>query len=363
MIDQLSIAPLEDWGLPMHNGKMLLAGPCSAETPAQVMATARQIAPMGPSAFRAGIWKPRTRPGHFEGIGQQGLEWLAQVKRETGMKVTTEVANREHVEQALAAGVDVLWVGARTTANPFAVQEVADALRGVDIPVLVKNPVNPDLNLWIGAIERLHKAGLRRIAALHRGFSSLSKSAYRNDPHWQIPIELKRQMRQLPLLCDPSHIAGKREMLFEVIQRAFDLGYDGIMIESHHDPDNAWSDAEQQITPADLVAMMERVVIRGATPQDPAQQHNLDELRAQIDVLDKILVQVLNQRMEVARSIGQFKKRNHMSVLQTSRWDSILGKVLALGREQGLSDSFTTSIFTAIHDESINLQEKVLLGK
>jgi chorismate mutase len=338
---------------------LIMAGPCSAESEEQVLTTARQIAQQGIKIYRAGIWKPRTRPNAFEGVGSVGLPWLKKVKEQLGLYTAVEVANVKHVYEALKFGVDILWIGARTTANPFAVQEIADTLKGMDIPVLVKNPVNPDIELWIGALERLNDAGLRKLAAIHRGFSTYDKSVYRNDPHWQIPIELRRRIPNLPIIVDPSHIGGKRDLIYDISQRAMDLNFDGLIIESHCNPDEAWSDAKQQVTPAVLKTILEKLVLRHSD-LDKKQSATLEELRAQIDKFDDEILNIFEKRMNIADQIGHFKKSNSITILQASRWDTILKKRTAMGEAKGLSEEFVTTIFTAIHQESINHQTKIM---
>ena len=355
---EMTFRPILDGKTP--NDPLIIAGPCSAETEEQVMETARQLAGQQVDLFRAGIWKPRTRPNAFEGVGTQGLAWLRRVKDETGMKVTTEVANTQHVFEALKYGVDVVWLGARTTVNPFSVQEVADALKGVDIPVLIKNPVNPDLKLWIGAIERIYKAGITRIGVIHRGFSYHGDTKYRNVPRWQIPIELKRQFPGLPILCDNSHICGRRDTLHAVAQKAMDLNFNGLMTEIHPDPDNAWSDAEQQITPARYRELMQRLVFRQPTTDDMEFLENLEHLRHEIDEIDEELLNLLSARMKVAERIGEYKKRNNIAILQTTRWNEILERGVAKGQTRGLSEEFISHFLKAVHQESINHQEKVM---
>lgn len=356
----MEIKDLSSWPIENHNRPLIIGGPCSAETEEQVMETARGIKAAGIPIFRAGIWKPRTRPNSFEGIGAKGLIWLQKVKEETGMLTATEVANAKHVELALGAGVDILWIGARTTVNPFAVQEIADALRGIDIPVLVKNPINPDLDLWMGAIERLYAVGLRRIAAIHRGFSTYQKLKYRNDPQWQIPIELKRRMPQLPLFCDPSHITGDRNFLDEVTQKSMDLNYEGIIIESHCKPDEAWSDAKQQLTPQSLEELLSNLVLRDPEADNEIINNTLGELRHLIDDFDQKLLELLENRMQVAKTIGHYKKENNITVLQNKRWGEILEKNLNDGKKKGFSEQFINSLFKAIHQESINQQEDIM---
>ncbi len=338
---------------------ILIAGPCSAETEEQVMDAAVQLASKGVKIFRAGIWKPRTKPGGFEGIGAKGLQWLKRVKKETGMYVTTEVATKDHVFEALKAGVDILWIGARTSVNPFAVQEIADTLKGVDIPVLVKNPVNPDLELWIGAFERLYGAGLHRLGAIHRGFSAYDKKIYRNLPLWHIPIELRRRMPELPIFCDPSHIGGKRELIAPLSQQAMDLSFDGLMIETHPNPDSAWSDASQQITPDVLDYVINLLVIRNETQTT----ENLAELRRQIDGIDEQLLELLTKRMRISREIGVYKKEHNMPILQSPRYSEILEKRSDMGETMGLSTEFVREILKEIHEESVRQQMIVMNEK
>ena len=335
---------------------IIIAGPCSAETEEQVMQTATELANRGIRIFRAGIWKPRTKPGGFEGVGEPGLAWLQRVKQETGMYVTTEVATAKHVEAALNAGMDMLWIGARTCANPFAMQEIADALVGVDIPVLVKNPVNPDLELWIGGMERLNNAGVKRMAAIHRGFSSYDKKIYRNLPQWHIPIELRRRIPNLPIFCDPSHIGGKRELIASLSQQAMDLGFDGLIVESHCNPDCAWSDAAQQVTPDVLAYILNLLVIR----KEKQSTENLNELRTQIDECDNNIIEILAKRMRICREIGTFKKEHAMTILQTGRYNEILEKRGAQGELCGMSANFVRTIFEAIHGESVRQQMEII---
>lgn len=335
---------------------IVIAGPCSAESEEQVMKTAIQLANRGIKIFRAGIWKPRTKPGGFEGVGEKGLPWLQRVKKETGMYVTTEVANAKHVEAALKANIDILWIGARTTANPFAVQEIADSLKGVDIPVLIKNPVNPDLELWIGAFERLNMVGIKKLGAIHRGFSSFDKKIYRNLPQWHIPIELRRRLPELPIFCDPSHIGGKRELVAPLCQQAMDLGFNGLIVESHCSPDEAWSDSFQQITPDVLDYILNLLVIRKETQTT----ENLNELRRQIDECDNDLMEILAKRMRVCREIGTFKKEHNMTILQTHRYNEILDKRGAQGALCGMDADFVKHIFEGIHEESVRQQMEII---
>lgn len=337
---------------------LVIAGPCSAETEEQVMSTARQIASKGIKIFRAGIWKPRTKPGGFEGVGVEGLQWLKRVKQETGMYISTEVATQQHVFEALKAGVDILWIGARTTVNPFAVQEIADALKGVDIPVLIKNPVNPDLELWIGAIERIHGAGIHRIGAIHRGFSSYDKKMYRNLPLWHIPIELRRRMPNLPIICDPSHIGGKRELIAPLCQQAMDLSFDGLIVESHCNPDCAWSDASQQVTPDVLDYLLNLLVIRDMNQTT----ENLVHLRHQIDEIDENLLELLAKRMRISREIGVYKKEHNMPILQSPRYSEILEKRASMGGSMDLNVDFIKEIMKEIHEESVR-QQMIIMNK
>lgn len=352
--------PFKDWGLQNTDRPLIIAGPCSAESEEQVMDTAMQLKAMNIEIYRAGIWKPRTRPNSFEGVGSIGLEWLRKVQKEVGMKVSTEVANVKHVYEALRFGVDIIWIGARTSANPFAMQEIADALKGVDIPVFVKNPVNPDVELWIGAIERIQGAGITRVGAIHRGFSSFDKTRYRNVPQWQLPIELRRKMPNIPMICDPSHIGGRRDILQEISQKAMDLNYDGLIIETHCNPDKAWSDAAQQITPTELGKLIGKLVLRSVNSENQDFIHNLEDLRHQIDKYDDELLNIIEERMKVAEKIGMYKKKNNITILQPDRWNEILEKVLEKGKKFDLSDEFLANIFKAIHQESINKQTHIM---
>ena len=342
---------------------LVIAGPCSAETEDQVLKIAHDLKDTDVSVYRAGIWKPRTRPGMFEGVGAIGLKWLEKVKKETGLLTATEVANASHVKLALEYGIDILWIGARSTVSPFIVQEIADALNGTEKIVLVKNPVNPDLSLWLGGIERLYTANIKKLGVIHRGFSTYEKSKYRNNPEWQLPIELQNRFPDLPLICDPSHIAGRRDILQEISQTALDLNFDGLMIETHIDPDNAWSDAAQQITPKTLVQLMDDLKIRKVTNEEADYKNKLNTLRTQIDVIDHGLLDNLGKRMKVAIEIGGLKKLKNVAVLQTKRWNEILGKMILEGEQKGLSEEFVLRMFKAIHQESINHQEKVINSK
>ncbi|WP_438978131.1 chorismate mutase [Polaribacter sp.] len=341
---------------------LVIAGPCSAETEEQVLKIAHELKDSDVNYYRAGIWKPRTRPGNFEGVGALGLGWLKKVKEETGMKTCTEVANAAHVKLAIENDVDLLWIGARSTVSPFIMQEIADALGETDKIVLVKNPVNPDLALWLGGIERLYTAGVKNLGAIHRGFSTYDKSKYRNNPEWQIAIEFQNRFPDLPLICDPSHITGKRDMIFDVSQTALDLNFDGLMIETHFDPDNAWSDAAQQVTPTSLKQIMEDLKIRKETETDSTYRDSLENLRAQINVVDGQLIDLLGKRMKVADQIGALKKEQNVAVLQSRRWNEILGNMVLEGEQKGLSEEFVLRMFKAIHQESINHQEKIING-
>lgn len=348
---------LEKLNLPSDNERpFVIAGPCSAETEEQVMTTARQLAAKGCHNFRAGVWKPRTKPGGFEGNGEKALPWMQQVKQETGMLVSTEVATPEHVELALKYGIDILWVGARTSANPFAMQALADSLRGVDIPVFVKNPVNPDLELWVGALERINQAGVKRLGAIHRGFSSYDKKIYRNLPMWQIPIELKRRYPQLPIISDPSHIGGRRELIAPLCQQAMDLGFEGLIVESHCSPDEAWSDAKQQVTPDVLDYILSLLVIRDHS----VTTEGIQTLRKQIDELDNELMNLLAKRMRVCREIGQYKKEHNMTVFQANRYNEILEKRGAQGSLLGMDAEFIARVFEGVHEESVRQQMKII---
>lgn len=332
---------------------LLIAGPCSAETEAQVMTTARALRGEGITLFRAGLWKPRTRPGSFEGVGEVGLPWLQRVQHELGMKVATEVATAAHVEAALSAGIDLLWVGARTVANPFAMQDIAEALSGHDVPVLVKNPVSPDINLWIGAMQRLYAAGIRRMAAVHRGIPTYEQQTYRNTPLWQLPIELRRRFPTLPLLVDPSHIGGKRELVAPLAQRALDLGFDGLIIESHCCPEKAWSDAAQQVTPQELATIVKGLRLRQGT----SESEDLRLMRSEIDACDEALLSTLARRMQISREIGAYKHAHGISIVQQERYNTIVERCCAAGEAQGLDAAFVRRIFETIHEESVNQQE------
>ena len=351
---ELDLRPLN---LPSDNERpFVIAGPCSAETEEQVMSTARELARKGCHNFRAGVWKPRTKPGGFEGKGEEALGWMKQVKEETGMRITTEVAKPEHVELCLKYGIDILWIGARTSANPFAMQDLADSLRGVDIPVFVKNPVNPDLELWIGAMERINQAGIKRLAAIHRGFSSYDQKIYRNLPLWQIPMALHRRIPGLPLICDPSHIGGRRDLIAPLCQQAMDLGFDGLIIESHCNPDAAWSDAKQQVAPDVLDYILSLLVVR----DEHSTTEGITLLRKQIDELDNDLMELLAKRMRVCREIGQYKKEHNMTVFQANRYNEILEKRGAQGSLMGMDAKFIAKVFEGVHEESVRQQMEII---
>jgi len=354
---------LRQWLDELNVGRpLVIAGPCSAETEEQVLDIAKQLKAFDIKIFRAGIWKPRTRPGGFEGVGAMGLKWLQKAKAETGMMMAVEVANATHVKLALEHDIDVFWIGARTTVNPFAVQEIAEALQGTDKIVLVKNPVNPDLALWLGGVERLYNAGIKKLGVIHRGFSTYEKTKYRNIPEWQLAIELHGRFPDLPIICDPSHITGRRDMIQQVAQQALDLNYDGLMIETHNDPDKAWSDAAQQVTPDRLKQILESLVLRKKTAEGEAFNENLEALRIRIDEYDSKLVRLLGERMRIADEIGSLKKENNVSVLQANRWKQVLEKMKAEGLPENLGEEFILNLFRAIHQESITHQEKVING-
>ena len=364
MIKKLEITPLSEWGMFSDPQPSVVAGPCSAETEEQVMKTAEALKELGINVFRAGIWKPRTHPGCFEGIGVPGLKWLQKVKSEYGLKVSTEVASEKHVQECLKHGVDMVWIGARTTANPFLVQEIADALSGTDIPVLVKNPVNPDLELWIGALERLSRAGIKKLGVIHRGFSTFDNIRYRNEPHWEIAIEMRSRYPELPFFVDPSHMGGSRDYILEISQRSLDLGFDGLMVESHCTPETALSDSRQQLTPAQLKDLLHnQIAVRDADSDAKEWKDNIEQLRAKIDVLDENLIYTLGSRMKVSRQIGEYKKNNNVAIVQAVRWDALLDKVVEIGYEQGLSKKFLTDVFNAIHEASVEAQNEIISDK
>ena len=359
---QFDIIPISQWGLGNKNIPLGIAGPCSAETEEQVLSTAKDLIHRNIHVFRAGIWKPRTRPGSFEGVGEEGLKWLQKVKEVTGLKVGTEVANAQHAQLALKYGIDVLWIGARTTASPFTMQELAETLRDTDKVVLVKNPMNPDLDLWLGAIERLNACGIRKLGAIHRGFSSYAKTKYRNVPEWQIPIELRRRHPELPIICDPSHISGCRELIMPVSQMALNLKFDGLMIESHCNPCEAWSDASQQLTPDRTKEMTEELYLRSSEIGGEAAV-KLSALRQQIDEIDNQIVAILAARMNVAQQIGELKRDNNLAILQSTRWEDVLSKNVSDGEKLKLSAEFMRTVFEAIHQDSIERQNSVMNEK
>jgi len=353
-----NINPLNSW---LGTKKpVVIAGPCSAETREQLMETAIQLKKFGVDAIRAGIWKPRTRPNSFEGIGVEGLKWMQDVKKELNIPVATEVASALHVEVALKYGIDILWIGARTTVSPFAVQEIADAMRGVDTPILVKNPINPELALWIGALERLNQAGVKNLGAIHRGFSSFDKTKFRNVPNWQIAIELRRQFPNIPLICDPSHIGGKRELIYDISQRALDLGYDGLIIESHRNPHEAWSDAEQQVTPESLGNILHELKVKSVSSDNVDFVNHLDELRRKINNVDRELVEVLAARMALVEKIGEYKKENNVTTLQVERVNEIFKTRKEWGAKMNLNEAYIDEIFKTVHEESVRKQEEII---
>ncbi len=357
---KLDINPIKTW-LPKIDNPLLIAGPCSLETEKQALDTARLLVKdKRVFVYRGGVWKPRTRPGSFEGVGSIGLKWLQMVKQETGLPVGTEVANAQHTEEALNAGLDVLWIGARSTASPFVVQEIADVVKGSNAVIMIKNPVNPDAQLWMGAIERIYQAGIKNIVAIHRGFTPFVETKYRNYPNWKTVIELKRLMPNLPIICDPSHIAGKREYLFEISQKAFDIGMEGLMIESHIDPSCALSDAAQQLTPADLAKLLDRLVIRHESANNPAFENQLDVLRNRIDEIDTELLEILSTRVEIVKKIGQYKKENNVTALQINRWAQLMENRVNIGKKLDLNEFFVKTIFQLIHEDSVRMQTEIM---
>ncbi len=355
----MEIKGLKSWG-DSFKKPLLIAGPCSAETEEQLYETAKAVKNLGINIIRAGVWKPRTRPNSFEGMGLQALKWIRDIKSELGVSFATEVASPVHVQEALYHGVDILWIGARSTVNPFTVQEIADSLKGVDNPVLIKNPVNPDLSLWIGAIERIHNAGVKKIGAIHRGFSSYTKTRYRNPPQWKIPLDLKKTFPEMPLICDPSHIAGQRSILFEISQRAADLDYDGLIIETHRDPDNAWSDAKQQVTPERLGEMLQQIKFRKSTSRNREFVVHLEEMREQIDHLDYELFEILAARMKIVDLIGHFKKNNNVTIFQKNRWKEIIETRTDWAHKLDLNSDFAEELFKLIHENAIRRQAEIM---
>jgi chorismate mutase len=355
-----NISTIKKWfdGL---NEPLIIAGPCSAESEEQLMHTAKEIAALGKvKIFRSGIWKPRTRPGNFEGVGEEGLHWLQQVKEETGLLTAVEVANPEHADLAIKYNIDILWIGARTTSNPFSVQELADHLKGYDKPVMVKNPINPDVNLWVGALERLHKAGINKLAAVHRGFYPFEATSLRNIPKWEVPIELKSICHNLPIICDPSHIAGNTEYIAEIAQKALDMNMDGLMIETHYNPTVALSDMNQQLTPQQLGNLLDNLIFRSATTKDANFASILEALRSQIDSIDQQMLELLSQRMNIVEEIGKYKSKNEVTILQLRRWEKIISTRLKLGKSLGLSEDFVKKLLQLVHKESIQRQTEVM---
>lgn len=357
---KLDINPIKAW-LPNIDNPLLISGPCSLESEKQALDTARLLAKdKRVFVYRGGVWKPRTRPGSFEGVGSIGLKWLQMVREETGLPIGTEVANAQHTEEALKAGLDVLWIGARSTASPFVVQEIADVLKGSDAVVMIKNPVNPDVQLWMGAIERVHQAGIKNIVAIHRGFTPFRETKYRNYPNWKNVIELRRNVPNLPIICDPSHIAGKREYLQEISQKAFDMGMEGLMLESHIDPSCAMSDAAQQLTPADLGKLLDKLVIRYESANNPDFENRLDMLRNRIDAIDSELLEMLSSRVEIVKEIGQYKKDNNVTALQINRWTQLMENRVNLGKNLDLDETFVKILFQLIHEDSVRMQTEIM---
>ncbi len=355
----MEIIDIQDWGLGLSE-HVLIAGPCSAESAQQVESIAKGLRGSNIEMFRAGVWKPRTRPGSFEGIGTEALEWINNAKDILNVPVTVEVANTAHVEAALKANIDVLWIGARTTVNPFSVQEICEALKGTDIPVMVKNPINPDLQLWIGAIERLNKVGIKKVAGIHRGFSDPYEKRYRNKPEWSMPIHLKRMLPGISVVCDPSHICGTREIIASVSQRAINFGLDGLMIETHHDPDNAWSDAKQQITPDMLKIIYENLSFRETLDKHPEAINELDEYRQKIDLVDTQLIELLADRFQIIKQIGEYKQKHNLAVFQPSRWQDVMESRIKSGVQKNMTEKFMKSFLFAVHEESVKTQEAQL---
>jgi chorismate mutase len=357
---ELDILPVKSW-LPKIDNPLLIAGPCSLETEEQTLATARELAKdKRVFVYRGGVWKPRTRPGSFEGVGSIGLEWLKRVKEETGLLVGTEVANAQHTEECLRAGIDVFWIGARSTGSPFVVQEIADVLKGTDSIVAVKNPMNPDLSLWMGALERLNRVGIKKLVAIHRGFSPFQETKYRNYPGWKTYIELRRTFPNLPIICDPSHIAGKREFLYDISQKAFDMGFEGLIIESHINPSCALSDKEQQLTPSDLAKLLDRLIVRNQHSTNVEYETQLDQLRSRIDALDTELIEILAARSEIVNHIALYKKNNNVMALQIDRWTKMMNTRVELGNKMNLDPVFTKTLFQLIHEDSVRQQTEII---
>ena len=359
----LELIPLYEWGMFTEPRPSVVAGPCSAESEEQVMETAKGLRDLGINVYRAGIWKPRTHPGSFEGAGAEGLRWMQKAKKEYGLKIATEVASEKHVFECLKFGVDLVWLGARTTSNPFLVQEIADALKDTDIPVLVKNPANPDLDLWIGALERLNRAGIKKLGVIHRGFSTFDKIKYRNDPQWQVAIELRNRYPELPFFVDPSHMAGCKDYIREISQRSLDLGFEGLMIEYHCNPSVALSDAKQQLTPCELSDLLyNQITVKDKDSDAPEWKENIDQLRAKIDIIDESILYTLASRMKISRQIGEYKKNHNIAILQASRWDSLLAKVVEKGKAYDLPEGFVEDVFNAIHEASVEAQNEIISG-
>ena len=357
---ELEINPIKHW-MPTIDNPLLIAGPCSLESEEQAVETAKMLVKdKRVFAYRGGVWKPRTRPGSFEGVGSVGLDWLNTVRKETGLPVGTEVANAQHTEEALKAGLDILWIGARSTASPFVVQEIADVVKGTDAVIMVKNPVNPDVQLWIGALERINQAGIKNLVAIHRGYTPFGETPYRNQPSWKTVIELRHLLPNLPIICDPSHIAGKREYLYEISQKAFDMGLDGLMIESHRDPSCALSDKEQQLTPAELAKLLDRLVIRLAGSDNEEFANQLEYLRSRIDAIDTELLETLSSRMKIVKQIGQYKKENNVMALQINRWAELMDKRVKLGENMELNKTFVKILFQLIHEDSVRMQTEIM---
>ncbi|WP_346856353.1 chorismate mutase [uncultured Draconibacterium sp.] len=360
MTVQLEINPIKSW-LPKLDNPLLISGPCSLESEEQAIETAKLLAQdKRVFVYRGGVWKPRTRPGSFEGVGSIGLKWLQNVREETGLPVGTEVANAQHTEEALKAGLDVIWIGARSTASPFVVQEIADVVKGSNAVVMIKNPVNPDVQLWMGAVERISQAGIKNIVAIHRGFTPFRETKYRNYPNWKTVIELKRLMPNLPIICDPSHIAGTREYLYEISQKAFDMGMEGLMVESHRDPSCAMSDASQQLTPADLGKMLDKLVIRHENANNPDFENQLDVLRNRIDAIDAELLEMLASRVEIVKKIGEYKRDNNVTALQINRWTQLMENRVSLGKTMDLNETFVKILFQLIHEDSVRMQTEIM---
>lgn len=355
------ILPLKDWFPGFGKPPLVISGPCGIESEEQLLSTAKEIDKIpGVTVLRAGVWKPRTRPESFEGVGNIGLEWLSAIKKETRLLTMVEVATEKHVEQCLKYDIDIVWIGARSTSNPFSIQELADVMRNTGIAVMVKNPVNPDLDLWIGALERFSKAGIKKIAAIHRGFFPFEKTVFRNIPKWEIPIELKRRFHHLPIICDPSHISGSARYVKEIAQKAMDLNMDGLMIETHIDPKKALSDSKQQLTPSQLRDLLNSLVYRNTTSGDPGFNNQLELLREQIDSVDSQMIELLAKRMQIVREIGKYKSENNITILQLRRWEQIIKRVTDLGKKLGLSEAFVKKLLENIHNESIQLQTEIM---